>query len=259
MKRALSCAVLAAAVAGCGGTLATPTGDAGADGAAPGDTSSTGEAGGDGLATPCDTSAMGDACCCDGDIQRRPVCNPDGSLTCASAFHLYSGADCTRSGGPCTLPPWDASATDSPAEAATCDADATAAACCCAGDVHATPVCGANGSLTCPSGLDLYHGAECDCPLGAGPCCLLPPVPDTGVPDAPDTGVTDGPADAMTCAEDALSTACCCDGDVVTTPVCDANGSLTCTYPYQLYRGTDCTRANGPCMLPGPDAWGPDE
>jgi hypothetical protein len=60
--------------------------------------------------------------------------------------------------------------------------------------------------------------------------------------------------DAPVCATDGGVASCCCDGDVLATPTCGSSGVLTCSSPYHLYYGTDCTRAGGPCSLPAYDA-----
>jgi hypothetical protein len=52
----------------------------------------------DGAARP--TTSTG---CCDGDIGGNgPFCS-GGSLSCATGFGLYFGADCTRECGPCAI------------------------------------------------------------------------------------------------------------------------------------------------------------
>ena len=64
------------------------------------------------------------------------------------------------------------STTDSPATDATaCSSEASVVSCCCEGDLQATPSCGSDGTLTCAAGYGLYHGPDCSCPAGHGPCC----------------------------------------------------------------------------------------
>jgi hypothetical protein len=69
-------------------------------------------------------------------------------------------------GGPSQEASDDAPATDG----SSCATDATESSCCCAGDVQESPVCG-EGTLSCATGFGLYHGVDCGCSMGQGPCC----------------------------------------------------------------------------------------
>ena len=115
---------------------------------------------------------------------------------------------------------------------AICDT-ATVFGCCCHGDVQAQPICTAEG-VVCPAGFGSYTGDDCRClPDRDTPCCLPHVRPDTG---------TDA-----SCAHTDAGDACCCDLDVIQTPKCGATGAPTCTAPYRLFFGDDCTRSCGPC------------
>jgi hypothetical protein len=57
--------------------------------------------------------------------------------------------------------------------------------------VQETPTCGGDGQLTCSSGFGLYHGADCSCTTGHGPCCIGSNTLDAS-PDVTDAPITDG-------------------------------------------------------------------
>jgi hypothetical protein len=77
--------------------------DASAD-AAPEDGSGDAAADADADANACTVHSSEIACCCDGDVGGNgPFCS-GGSLSCATGFGLYFGADCTRECGPCAVP-----------------------------------------------------------------------------------------------------------------------------------------------------------
>ncbi|HLK38504.1 MAG TPA: hypothetical protein VKU41_17195 [Polyangiaceae bacterium] len=53
----------------------------------------------------------------------------------------------------------------------------------------------------------------------------------------------------------APSDSCCCQEDIVTTPTCDAHGSLRCGAGFTLHQGSVCACSTpGVCCTPGPDA-----
>jgi hypothetical protein len=58
----------------------------------------------DAEASACTVDSSEIACCCDGDVGGKgPFCS-GGSLSCATGFGLYFGADCNRECGPCAIP-----------------------------------------------------------------------------------------------------------------------------------------------------------
>ena len=119
-------AALAVAIAGCGGSAATPPGDASvdaertdasadatsgspADGAA--DAGTDAGEGSDASPPVCDEDASDPACCCVGDTRATPTCDPQGAAVCPMGFALHHGTDCTCPSGHgacCLLPALDA-------------------------------------------------------------------------------------------------------------------------------------------------------
>jgi hypothetical protein len=66
-------------------------------------TDAAAETGAEADATACAVDSSEVACCCDGDVGGKgPFCS-GGSLSCATGFGLYFGADCTRECGPCAV------------------------------------------------------------------------------------------------------------------------------------------------------------
>jgi hypothetical protein len=65
--------------------------------------------------------------------------------------------------------------------------------CCCDGDVQATPTCSGDGILTCGPGYGLYHGADCSCSTGRGPCCIAMNTDASDAADAPSDAPSDAP------------------------------------------------------------------
>jgi hypothetical protein len=87
--------------------------------------------------------------------------------------------------------------------------------------------------------------------------------PEAGVPDvAGEVGANpgaDAPADVLSeansCLVDVSTTVCCCQGDVETNVVCNADGALGCpSAGFSVFYGADCSRSCGPCTLPCLDA-----
>jgi hypothetical protein len=61
------------------------------------------DTGADADASACTVDSSELACCCDGDVGGNgPFCS-GGTLSCATGFGLYFGADCTRQCGPCAV------------------------------------------------------------------------------------------------------------------------------------------------------------
>jgi hypothetical protein len=61
------------------------------------------DTGADADASACTVDSSEIACCCDGDVGGNgPFCS-GGTLSCATGFGLYFGADCTRECGPCAI------------------------------------------------------------------------------------------------------------------------------------------------------------
>lgn len=112
--------------------------------------------------------------------------------------------------------------------------------CCCQGDVVAQPICTETG-FVCPGGYQTYSAAQCAEPCGP---CELPCHGDTGVVD---TGVAETPGGDASCTSSDAGDACCCDGDVTQPVSCVDGGAPSCTAPYRLFFGEDCTRPCGPC------------
>jgi hypothetical protein len=84
------------------------------------------------------------------------------------------------------------------AEAGACILDASTTVCCCAGDIGATVVCEADGSIGCFSAgfpnvmFGVFYGADCTASCG-GPCSD-PCAPDSGPPDADKSDADDADA-----------------------------------------------------------------
>ena len=86
-----------------------------------------------------------------------------GLLGACSSSSTAPGADA----GPSPEASDDAPATPG----SSCASDATETSCCCDGDVQQAPVC-SEGTRACATGYGLYHGADCSCTTGQGPCCI---------------------------------------------------------------------------------------
>ena len=66
-------------------------------------TDAAAETGAGAEAAACTVDSSEVACCCDGDVGGNgPFCSGE-SLSCATGFGLYFGADCTRECGPCAV------------------------------------------------------------------------------------------------------------------------------------------------------------
>jgi hypothetical protein len=124
-----------------------------------------------------------DACGGKSDTPSEPEAGSDAPAADSPPTTDGPTADGPTADGPTAdSPTADGPATDGP----TCPNEAGVVSCCCEGDVQASPICRSDGTLTCASPYSLYHGADCSCATGHGPCCFaLSPLDASDAADAP--------------------------------------------------------------------------
>ena len=137
---------------------------------------------------------------------------------------------------------------DAAADGSSCAADAAESSCCCDGDVQQIPVCSA-GTLSCATGYGLYHGDDCGCSTGHGPCCIA-----QNTLDASDAQTPDATQDADVCPSPQVlryETAGC---GASAHPICGSSSQDACAMPVCGCDGTTivkCDFASAPWARTG--------
>lgn len=128
----------------------------------------------------------------------------------------------------------DLTSSDSGRDVVTCGAARSDGFCCCDGDVVSAPIC-SSGKFTCEGASTLMTASDCAAK------CTYPPSRDSGVTPGDSSGdVSDSIADGAACGDAKSEGICCCDGDVLSAPICSSTGTFTCQAGYTLYSGGDC-------------------
>ncbi len=131
-------------------------------------------------------------------------------------------------------PSQEASDEAAAADGSSCAADVTESSCCCAGDVQQVPVC-SEGTLSCATGYGLYHGADCGCTGGHGPCCIAQSTLDASDAQIEDADVCAAPQVRR------YETAGC---GAAAHPVCGSSSQDACAMPVCGCDGTTLTKCD---------------